>query len=555
MDQDDMGLYATPSRHREYEQDDYEYGREEFEQDNEFALANDDEDPDVDDEVDVDDDGMDGVILPSTPSRTGRTVGGRGLSTPTMTPGGNRKRKPINGTPASARKNANNKPTQRKSIHDTQVEWLQKMLDPDAEGYVRPTAADAYFVAAGRPKRKRVEVSEVQQQGAQGAGCHQAETGPGTLIKTPDRADIAAKLKLTRRQDLETWDRILRAGNNLICYGYGSKSDLLSEYADTRLRHQGHVMVAHGMYPGLTIKDVLIEIEEMFPQIRRTPVPEQQGLTRAIDKLGYRIYCYFLPPSSKPPFEVANKPLYLVLNNIDAPGLRTERSLALLSLLASSPRIHLVTSFDHVHTPILFSTTQNVTPKHSYNDTTWNGTVPASRGFNWAWLDATTYAPYDLELQYVQQAAAISGKSVLGLKGSGDDDPTHGHGGDITEEGLLRVLQSVPPMARRLFKLLALRQLSALPQGWDPDQACSLANAQSAPVFAIDSEILQKLAKDKFIAREEERYNAQLTEYRDHNAIVEHSVDSDGNTGRWLWIPLSENVLQRVLTTMEDVDA
>jgi origin recognition complex subunit 2 len=567
---EDFGLYASPSRIRQYDDDDDDdnnnYDRDDYNEDEEFGVAEEDPEDDVDNELDEDGDDMDGVVR--TPSRTGR--GGRGRSdsmatngSPLMTPS----RRKL-GTPASGR---GRKTPKKRPVAELQATWLQNMMNPETEGYIKPTAADAYFVAAARPKRKRlVEVEQLEADTAEerdddamkqsskkpAFGTPGGKKGKGKASENarPTRATIESSLRTHNRSKMTEWRDLLQSGFNLICHGYGSKRSLLDEFADSYLSPQGHVIVAHGLYPGLTIKDVLVEVEETFPMIRQTPVPEQAGLTRAIDKLAYRIYSYFLPPSifiEPSSFKVAEKPLFLVLHNIDGPGLRTERSLSLLSLLASCPRIHLVTSFDHVHTPILFSTSQNIAGKHRYAAASWDGVIPSARGFAWAWIDSPTYSLYDLEMQYVRQTAAITGKGFTGM----DVNDVDGQHGEVTEEGVLRILQSVPPMARRLFKLLALRQLAALPADTKSSRAYPLANAQTAPVFAMDSDILQKLAKDRFIAREEERFTSQLAEYKDHGVIVEHILDPENRAGRWLWIPLSKDVLTRVLATMEDVEA
>ena len=559
--EEEFGLYASPSRIRQYEEDDGDNDdREDYNEDEEFGIAEEDHEDDMDDEIDQDGDEMDGIVR--TPSRNGRgkerseSIATNG--SPARTPG----RRKL-GVPASGR---GRKTPKKRPLAELQAEWLENMMNPDTEGYIKPTAADAYFVAAARPKRKRLADAEqelLDEVGNTEAGPSSKKAtigkprmskGKGNQDFRPSRAMIESSLHERNRSQMTQWSDLLHSGFNLICHGYGSKRDLLNEFADSCLSERGHVLVAHGLYPGLTIKDVLVEIEETFPLIRQTPVPEQQGLTRAIDKLAYRIYSYFLPSSVFPesaPFKVSDKPLYLILHNIDGPGLRTERSLSLLALLASCPRIHLVTSFDHVHTPILFSNTQNNAVKHFYAAGSWAGKLPPSRGFSWAWLETPTYAAFDLELQYVKQTAAITGKGFTGMEVEDADD----HAGEVTEEGVLRILQSVPPMARRLFKLLATRQLVALPANIKPSKAFPLAGAQTAPVFAIDSDILQKLAKDRFIAREEERFTSQLAEYKDHGVIVEHILDPDNRPGRWLWIPLSKDVIARVLGTMEDVEA
>jgi len=558
---DDFGLYASPSRTRQQYDNDYDetYDREDYDEDEEFGIAEEDQDDDADEEVDDDGDDMDGIVqTPSRKATRGRSDSNAPSGSPATTPG----RRKL-GTPASGR---GRKTTKKRPLAELQAEWLEKMMDPDAAGYIKPTAADAYFVAAARPKRKRVTEADEDKAGGSDSrtktrgdrdellGTPRGKKGKAKERVRPTRTEIEASLRAHHQTEMGEWQSLFQSGFNLICHGYGSKRSLLNEFADTHLTKQGSVVVAHGLYPGLTIKDVLVEIEETFPQIRQTPVPEQEGLTRAIDKLAYRIYTYFLPSSALPvpaPFKVAERPLYLVLHNIDCPGLRTERSLALLALLASSPRILIITSFDHVHTPILFSTSHTTAPPHTYSQNGWNGQVQPSRGFNWAWLETPTYAAYDVELQYVRQTAAITGKGFAGM----DMDDADGDSGEVTEEGVLRILQSVPPMARRLFKLLATRQIAALPADVKSGKAYPFANAPTAPVFAIDSDILQKLAKDRFIAREEERFISQLAEYKDHGVVVEHILDAENRSGRWLWIPLSKDVLNRVLATMQDVEA
>lgn len=61
------------------------------------------------------------------------------------------------------------------------------------------------------------------------------------------------------------------------------------------------------------------------------------------------------------------------------PGFRSSEAQGALSALAACERVHLVASFDHVDTPLL-----------------WDAQLAAR--FNWLWHDVTTYAPYVSEL-------------------------------------------------------------------------------------------------------------------------------------------------------------
>lgn len=471
-------------------------------------------------------------------------------------------------TPRSRTGKGAGTPTTRTSRQRRPPAW---MIDPSLPGFVRPTAADAYFLAAARPKRKRVEeVDEEEEEDSEREGAvmgtpHKSKmANRGAVVRDAEQVmsvdDRRRMLRAHHRAQYAQWRSLLLSSqNNLIVFGHGSKREMLEEFMTTTLQSEGHCISINGLFPGLKIRDVLLEIAIAFPEVDQCPVPD--GWLRGIDKLAHKIYAYFLPSSAlpagterttSPSFATAPKPLFLLLHNIDGPGMRNERSLDILSLLASSPRIYLVTSFDHVHTPILFSTTLNNTPRHPYNKGSWTGSPPSTRGFNWAWIQASTYAPYTVESEYVRQSAAYSGKTL-----AGDEDLGAGHGtaSDVTEEGALRILASVPPMAKRLFKLLATKQLAALPPDAQSSKISFGANAANAPSFAIDSDILQALAKDKFIAREEERYNTQLMEYKDHGVIIEHTLDAENRTGRWLWMPFGKESLSRILQTLKDVEA
>jgi len=235
---------------------------------------------------------------------------------------------------------------------------------------------------------------------------------------------------------------------------------------------------------------------------------------------------------------VSDRPLYLVVHNIDSPPLRNPRSMAILSLLACSPRIHLIASFDHLHTPLLFSQTQMITKPHQYPAGTWNGAIPPERGFNWLYHNVTTYADYDHELTH-QRLSTTSSLTSSAL---------------ITEEAAAQILLSVPPNALRLLKLLITRQISSLPVDPKYHTAHPGGPGAIAPIFGVDNDILQKIAREKFIAREEERYNALIGEYRDHGLVVEAAVDAEGRGGKWVWIPMGKAGLERLLLGLDTVE-
>ena len=186
-------------------------------------------------------------------------------------------------------------------------------------------------------------------------------------------------------------------------YGFGSKRRLLNRFVSEKLCKKGHCVVVNGHYPGLGIRDIISQIEDTLAVPQDTPF-SATAIT-PLERSAHRLYSYLLPLETFPPGQrrstkVSDRDLYLVLHNIDAISLRTPRSLAILSLLASSPRIHLIATFDHLHTPLLFSASSSNTPQHSYDSGSWSGSAPVTRGFNWLYHNLTRYDDYDLELSY-----------------------------------------------------------------------------------------------------------------------------------------------------------
>lgn len=439
-------------------------------------------------------------------------------------------------TPRSARSTpSRRKATPRKAMTPLQ---LPKEGDP---GFIRPSKADMYFFDMLRSSRTSGNSYSALVRPLSQALYERYATKARSLGKSKE---IVEDLRQEYKTRYEQWEEELDQGFSLLCYGFGSKRRVLNDLVKERLSKRGHCVVINGHFPGTAIRDVLAQIEDNLGIPQDTPAPA--AAITPLERSAFRTYAYFLPDTAisanrKRSWPISPAPMYLIIHNIDAPGLRSPRSLGILSLLASSPRIHLIASFDHLHTPLLFSSTLTDTPPHDYPPGSWEGTPLASRGFNWIYHNVTTYDDYDLELTYQRLSAS---SSIGGITSSSV--------GGISEEGALQILRSVPPMALRLLKLLLTRQLSALPP--QPSAHTAYPASVFAPVFAIDNDILQRLSREKFIAREEERYNALMGEFKDHGLVVEAAADSEGRTGRWVWVPLGKAAIERVLETMSEVE-
>jgi len=430
---------------------------------------------------------------------------------------------------------------QRKTPTPRKAELVVAPGDQDGVGIIRPSKSDAYFLSTSRSARTSGNSYSALVKPLSQAQYEKYASSARSKGKS--RA-ILSELQDRLAMRFPQWQMELEEGFNLIFYGFGSKRRLLNRFVTERLSKSGHCVVINGHFPQMSIREIFSRIEDTLSIPQDIPVP--LSATTPLDRAVHRIYSYFLPPSALPTGKrksqpSATAPLFIIIHKIDSPALRTPRSLSILSLLASSPRIRLIASFDHLHTPLLFSLSLTMSAPHAYAPESWTGTPPPSRGFNWIYHNATTYDDYDLELTY-QRLSATS--SSLGITSTSD--------GGISEEGALQILRSVPPMALRLLKLLLLKQLSALPP--QPSSHTAHPGAPTAPIFAVDNDILQTLSREKFIAREEERYNALMGEFKDHGLVVEAGMDGEGRTGRWIWVPLGKATIERVLETMGEVE-
>ncbi|WWC85931.1 uncharacterized protein L201_000801 [Kwoniella dendrophila CBS 6074] len=497
-----------------------------------FDIPSEEDDEDVDDVDGEEDDDLDG-----TPTKRAKT-GLIGTSTPNS-------RK---GTPKKKKVGGSKTPTPRKTPNKRKLDPLEISEKNGAigeeggegEGIIRISKSDQYFQFQSRTSKTSGNSYSLLAK-----PLSQKQYDQYTALSSKARENINPPENFEERYD--QWELELDNGFNLFFYGFGSKFKAINRFLDKRLLKKGNLVVVNGHFPQLSIRDILNSIEDNLsvPQNIKLPKSLLNNAT-PLERSAYRIYSYFLPPNSIPTSKKRDYPtskndLYLIIHNLDSPTLRKPQAIATLSLLASSPRIHIIASFDHLHTPLLFSPSLNNTPPHKYEIGDWSGNIPNERGFNWIYHNVTTYAPYTLELSYLKLSASASHLSLSTSTANG-----------ISEEGVLQILKSVPPMAARLLKLLLTRQLSNLPP--DPKHHIAYPINQISPIFAVDNDILQSLAKEKFIAREEERYDALIGEYRDHGLVVEAALDNEGRTGRWVWVPLGKAAIERVLETMKEVE-
>jgi len=347
----------------------------------------------------------------------------------------------------------------------------------------------------------------------------------------------------------------LEEGFNILCYGYGSKRQLLNQFATDICSKKGHVVIANGFQPNFTIKDLLDQMENI-PGILDVDISSS-----ALGKRVHRISQFF--SASSPNMQQAPR-LFVVIHNIDCPTLRTPQAKSLLSLLALTSRIHIVASIDHLNAPLIWSSSESTTRKPSYQHPHPQSTSSSKsaeslmvpRGFSWLYHDLTTLSSYDFELSYIDHTSLSSAHGggqrkkadfVSALPSVLNPSTSLPGGGttNMSETAALHVLASVTQKARKLFTLLGARQLDALEELGNGTNIAS-GDPQAT---AIGYDVLFNLARGEFVATNDTALRALLGEFRDHGLIVS-AQGASGSGGEVLWIPLRKERLANVLQNL-----
>jgi origin recognition complex subunit 2 len=307
----------------------------------------------------------------------------------------------------------------------------------------------------------------------------------------------------------------LRQGFNILCYGLGSKRQILNRFARDCCQKQGHVVVVNGFQPESSLKDLLNSIEN---------IPDIQELNIAsttVEKRTRRIYDFFT---------LSEVDLYIILHNIDAASFRATKTRSILSFLAHNIHIHLIASVDHINAPLLSSSSEIFSrkpDKTEVNDV-------HSHGFAWLWHDLTTLTPYDFELALADRTS-LSGAHYGGAKRKTDMSTQNAV--TMNETAASHILASVTQKAQKLFTLLGNKQL----------EAADAADGNS-PQVGLAYDVLFSAARDNFIATNNTALRSLLTEFRDHNLIVSSQAGMGG--GEVLWIPMRKERLATVLQSL-----
>ncbi|EIE20142.1 origin recognition complex subunit 2 [Coccomyxa subellipsoidea C-169] len=276
-------------------------------------------------------------------------------------------------------------------------------------------------------------------------------------------------------RDFPKWLLPLREGYSLLFYGLGSKRALLEKFAQKELL-DGGVVVFNGFRPTLKLREILSTVAAHMTDCER-----RGGDNHAI-----------LEQIRSAPADGGI--LYIVLHNIDGPGLRGRETQEMLSELSRCPAIRLVASVDHVNSCLL-----------------WDKRTAAQ--FNWLHFDVTTYAPYTVEAR--EMPSLLIGRRET-----------------VRSSNAATVLRTLVPQARAIFRLLAEHQMEDRDEGEEEGQST-----------------LFRMSRERLLVANDAALRGHLTEFKDHD-LLQTRRGQDGSD--LLVIPIEAQTLLQVL---EDVDA
>jgi origin recognition complex subunit 2 len=275
-----------------------------------------------------------------------------------------------------------------------------------------------------------------------------------------ERAAIVVQLEKQYRR----WFQLLRAGFNVLLYGFGSKKALLEDF-EKRFCVDGGVIVVNGFFPSLKPKQVVVAAAAALAG-KDAANTSAKSETSSMESLLAQIESATRGSATREP-----KRLYIILHNIDGTQLRTSEAQALLGELASMDRVYLIASIDHVNAPLLWSKRE------------------AAR-FNWVWQEAATFAPYALETANLPQLLASKGE-------------------ERHVRGAANVLRSLTSNGRAIFRLLAEHQLEN-------------QDSQGMPL-----DMFYAACREQFLVSSEVTLRVHLTEFTDHE-LVRSKRGADG---------------------------
>ncbi|KAG5977691.1 hypothetical protein E4U55_006612 [Claviceps digitariae] len=302
------------------------------------------------------------------------------------------------------------------------------------------------------------------------------------------------------------WIFELSQGYSLCLYGFGSKRNLLQKFArhlqllppqqhgaahqpdnDSPLSPRRKTIIVNGYTHTATLREILTCISTAINPSLKPPSSSPAAMLSCILSQ----------------LSLTALTLTILINSIDANPLRKPSTQSALSQLASHPQINLVCSADTPDFPLLWD-------------------IGIRSAFNFLFHDCTTFAPFTLELDVVDEVHELLGRQARRVNG---------------REGVAFVLKSLPENAKKLFQLLVGEVLIAAME----DEGASSREDEPA---GVEYRMVYNKAVEEFICSSEMAFRTLLKEFHDHQMITSRK---DALGTELLSVPFPKDELEAIL--------
>lgn len=329
--------------------------------------------------------------------------------------------------------------------------------------------------------------------------------------KDPHEPEKAYLMRLHARS-FPQWRFELHEGFSICLYGWGSKRQLVSKFAEwlyPKYDPPPKIVIVNGYTPKLNIRTIL---SMLITTAMGDDAPSRFGAQPTEMLEFFLTYLNNHPPDT---------PIILLVNSIDSTALRRQLTQALLARLGAHPSIRLLATADTPTFPLL-----------------WDSDLRDQ--FAFVFHDSTTYAPYTAELDEVNDVHELLGKKGRRLGGG---------------EGVGFVLKSLTENSRKLYVLLLTEILSAVSEGlpdgddgvdgkFEEQRKRSGQGGEMDEEVGVEYKALYQKASENFVCSSEMNFRTLLKEFYDHEMIVSKK---DGTSTEVLGVPLGREEMETLL--------
>ncbi|PNP39377.1 hypothetical protein TGAMA5MH_08796 [Trichoderma gamsii] len=289
------------------------------------------------------------------------------------------------------------------------------------------------------------------------------------------------------------WAFELSQGFSICLFGLGSKRPLLHKFAtyihsnNKNSKTVGKIVMVNGYAHTTNLREILSVVASAIDPLQRIPTAQPAIMIQNIASL--------LSAASK-------LTLTIIVNSIDAAPLRKPGAQAILAQLAAFPQVNLICSADTPDFTLLWD-------------------IGVRSDFNFVFHDCTTFSPFKVELDVVDDVHELLGRQSQRVNG---------------REGVAFVLKSLTENAKNLFRLLVGEVLIAMEDEGDED-------------VGLEYRMVYNKAVEEFICSSEMAFRTLLKEFHDHQMLTSRK---DNLGTELLSLPFRKEDLEAIL---EDLTA